>query len=125
MHGTVSWGCSPQQVHAPPSWGCSPRNALLLSLPAVNQRALTGDLADLHDTVNEIQVACQSMAPSSEDRFAVVMAVSFNQPVPAQAWTLGKGDSGSSGQCRSLQTVQVEAVVCPGTSGLESFHPVI
>lgn len=113
MHDTVNWGCSPLQVHAPPSWGCSPHNALLLSLPAVNQRALTGDLADLHDTVSEIQVACQSMAPSSEDRFAVVMAVSSNQPVPAQAWTLGKGDSGSSGQ-----TVQAEAVVCPGTSGL-------
>ncbi|GAB1290435.1 Delphilin [Apodemus speciosus] len=48
----------------------------------VNQRALTGDLADLHDTVSEIQVACQSMAPSSEDRFAVVMAVSSNRHKP-------------------------------------------
>lgn len=65
------------------SWECSPRKTLLLSLHAVNQRALTGDLADLHGTVSEIQVACQSMSPSSEDRFAVVMAVSSNQPVPA------------------------------------------
>uniref|UniRef100_A0A8C5LJM7 Delphilin n=1 Tax=Jaculus jaculus TaxID=51337 RepID=A0A8C5LJM7_JACJA len=40
----------------------------------VNQRALTGDLADLHGTVSEIQVACQNMSPSSEDRFALVMA---------------------------------------------------
>ncbi|XP_065779823.1 delphilin isoform X1 [Muntiacus reevesi] len=40
----------------------------------VNQRALTSDLADLHGTISEIQAACQSMAPSSEDKFAVVMA---------------------------------------------------
>lgn len=102
------------------SWGCSPHKALLLSLHAVNQRALTGDLADLHDTVSEIQVACQSMAPSSEDRFAVVMTVSSSQPVLAQTWTLGqlrKADCGSGGQCRSLQTLQAEAVVCPGILG--------
>ncbi|XP_006859828.1 PREDICTED: delphilin [Chrysochloris asiatica] len=40
----------------------------------VNQRALTSDLADLHGTVREIQAACQNMAPSSDDKFAVVMA---------------------------------------------------
>ncbi|XP_047635453.1 delphilin isoform X1 [Phacochoerus africanus] len=40
----------------------------------VNQRALTSDLADLHGTIGEIQAACQSMSPSSEDKFAVVMA---------------------------------------------------
>ncbi|KAI4551836.1 hypothetical protein MJT46_018088 [Ovis ammon polii x Ovis aries] len=40
----------------------------------VNQRALTSDLADLHGTISEIQAACQSMSPSSEDKFAVVMA---------------------------------------------------
>ncbi|XP_025719541.2 delphilin [Callorhinus ursinus] len=39
----------------------------------VNQRALTSDLADLHGTISEIQAACQSMSPSSEDKFAVVM----------------------------------------------------
>ncbi|XP_041605677.1 delphilin isoform X1 [Vulpes lagopus] len=39
----------------------------------VNQRALTSDLADLHGTISEIQDACQSMSPSSEDKFAVVM----------------------------------------------------
>nr|XP_034345378.1 delphilin isoform X1 [Arvicanthis niloticus] len=49
----------------------------------VNQRALTGDLADLHDTVSEIQVACQSMAPSSEDRFAVVMTSFLETAQPA------------------------------------------
>ncbi|KAB1263430.1 Delphilin [Camelus dromedarius] len=42
----------------------------------VNQRALTSDLADLHGTISEIQAACQSMSPSSEDKFAVVMSVS-------------------------------------------------
>ncbi|XP_069920469.1 delphilin isoform X2 [Oryctolagus cuniculus] len=40
----------------------------------VNQRALTSDLADLHGTISEIQDACQTMSPSSEDKFAVVMA---------------------------------------------------
>ncbi|XP_070086807.1 delphilin isoform X4 [Equus caballus] len=40
----------------------------------VNQRALASDLADLHGTISEIQAACQSMSPSSEDKFAVVMA---------------------------------------------------
>lgn len=107
-------------MHAALTWGCSPHKALLLSLHAVNQRALTGDLADLHDTVSEIQVACQSMAPSSEDRFAVVMTVSSNQPVPAEAWTLGwlrKAEYGSSGQCRRLQAFQAEAAVCPGILG--------
>ncbi|XP_044771667.1 delphilin isoform X2 [Neomonachus schauinslandi] len=39
----------------------------------VNQRALTSDLADLHGTISEIQAACQTMSPSSEDKFAVVM----------------------------------------------------
>nr|XP_035958889.1 delphilin [Halichoerus grypus] len=39
----------------------------------VNQRALTSDLADLHGTISEIQAACESMSPSSEDKFAVVM----------------------------------------------------
>lgn len=59
----------------------------------MNQRALTVDLADLHDTVSEIQVACQSMVPSSEDRFAVVMTVSSDQlvqhkPGPWYGWVM-------------------------------------
>lgn len=48
-------------------------------MPTVNQRALTNDLADLHGTISEIQAACQSMSPSSEDKFAVVMAVSCSR----------------------------------------------
>uniref|UniRef100_A0A2K6N286 Delphilin n=1 Tax=Rhinopithecus bieti TaxID=61621 RepID=A0A2K6N286_RHIBE len=40
----------------------------------VNQRALTSDLADLHGTISEIQDACESISPSSEDKFAVVMS---------------------------------------------------
>lgn len=47
-----------------------------LPFPAVNQRALTGDLDDLHGTIREIQAACQSAAPSGEDKFAAVMTVS-------------------------------------------------
>lgn len=106
-------------MHASLSWGCSPIRPLL-SLHAVNQRALTGDLADLHGTVSEIQVACQSMSPSSEDRFAVVMAVSSNQPVLGPDWTQGwlsYADCGFSGQWRPLQKFQVEAVMCPGILG--------
>ncbi|KAM6157328.1 delphilin isoform 2-T2 [Erethizon dorsatum] len=49
----------------------------------VNQRVLTGDLADLHGTISEIQAACQSMSPSSEDRFAVVMASFLETAQPA------------------------------------------
>jgi hypothetical protein len=99
-------------MHA--SWGCSPHNALLLSLHAVNQRALTGDLADLHDTVSEIQVACQSMAPSSEDRFAVVMAVSSNQPVQHKPGLWVKVTLAlvvSVGPCRPSRQKHVRAVV--------------
>uniref|UniRef100_A0A8C0XEC6 Delphilin n=1 Tax=Castor canadensis TaxID=51338 RepID=A0A8C0XEC6_CASCN len=54
-----------------------------------NQRALTGDLADLHGTISEIQEACQSMSPSSEDRFGCVLQSLFwRQPNPtlAGAW---------------------------------------
>lgn len=49
----------------------------------VNQRALTSDLADLHGTISEIQTACQSMSPSSEDKFAMVMTsfLEMAQPV--------------------------------------------
>ncbi|XP_069342037.1 delphilin isoform X1 [Eulemur rufifrons] len=49
----------------------------------VNQRALTSDLADLHGTISEIQAACQSMSPSSEDKFAVVMASFLETAQPA------------------------------------------
>lgn len=57
----------------------------------MNQRALTSDLADLHGTISEIQAACQSMVPSSEDKFAVVMTVPSAQPVPVLEWPLGRG----------------------------------
>uniref|UniRef100_A0A452SE24 Delphilin n=1 Tax=Ursus americanus TaxID=9643 RepID=A0A452SE24_URSAM len=48
----------------------------------VNQRALTSDLADLHGTISEIQAACQSMSPSSEDKFAVVMTTFLETAQP-------------------------------------------
>lgn len=57
----------------------------------MNQRALTSDLADLHGTISEIQAACQSMVPSSEDKFAVVMTVPSAQSVPVLEWPLGRG----------------------------------
>lgn len=47
------------------------------SSPAVNQRTLTADLKDLHTTVSDIQMACHSMPATAEDRFAIVMTVSF------------------------------------------------
>nr|KAF6446902.1 Grid2 interacting protein [Rousettus aegyptiacus] len=59
--------------HFPELLGCA-RDLPTVPLAAkVNQRALTSDLADLHGTISEIQAACQSMVPSSEDKFAVVM----------------------------------------------------
>lgn len=66
----------------------------------MNQRALTSDLADLHGTISEIQAACQSMSPSSEDKFAVVMTVSLEQPVPVPVGTLGWPGSASCGSSR-------------------------
>ncbi|KAL4682905.1 hypothetical protein H8957_006410 [Semnopithecus entellus] len=49
----------------------------------VNQRALTSDLADLHGTISEIQDACESISPSSEDKFAVVMSSFLETAQPA------------------------------------------
>ncbi|PKU33882.1 hypothetical protein llap_15813 [Limosa lapponica baueri] len=43
----------------------------------VNQRTLTADLKDLHTTVSDIQMACHNMPATAEDRFAIVMTVSF------------------------------------------------
>lgn len=68
----------------------------------MNQRALTSDLADLHGTISEIQAACQSMSPTSEDKFAVVMAVSC----PSAAVDPRPGGGGG----------QVELAVAPVTS---------
>uniref|UniRef100_A0A670KLB0 Grid2 interacting protein n=1 Tax=Podarcis muralis TaxID=64176 RepID=A0A670KLB0_PODMU len=39
----------------------------------VNQRTLMADLHDLHTTIAEIEVACQNMGDSPEDRFVTVM----------------------------------------------------
>ena len=79
----------------------------------MNQRALTGDLADLHGTISEIQAACQSVSPASEDKFAVVMAVSCPSatvdPGGGGVWSDRAGCS-SSGQ----QRFWAEAAVGPG-----------
>lgn len=45
----------------------------------VNQRTITTDLNDLHTTIQDIRTACQKMPATSEDRFAVVMSVSFQK----------------------------------------------
>lgn len=45
----------------------------------VNQRTITTDLNDLHTTIQDIRSACQKMPATSEDRFAVVMSVSFQE----------------------------------------------
>lgn len=78
----------------------------------MNQRALTSDLADLHGTISEIQDACQSMSPSSEDKFAMVMTVSKEQPVPVTRWALGwPGRAGfkinSRGHCRPCVPAEI------------------
>ncbi|KAL4670057.1 hypothetical protein H8959_008611 [Pygathrix nigripes] len=49
----------------------------------VNQRALTSDLADLHGTISEIQDACESISPSSEDKFAVACQSFLETAQPA------------------------------------------
>ncbi|XP_011362194.1 delphilin [Pteropus vampyrus] len=59
--------------HFPELLGCAQDLPTVPLAAKVNQRALTSDLADLHGTISEIQAACQSMVPSSEDKFAVVM----------------------------------------------------
>lgn len=48
-------------------------------LSTVNQRTITSDLNDLHTTIQEIRSACQKMPATAEDRFAVVMSVSFSE----------------------------------------------
>lgn len=68
------------EAGALPCWAGSVAPLGSVLFPTVNQRALTSDLADLHGTISEIQAACQSMSPSSEDKFAMVMTVSSEQP---------------------------------------------
>ena len=89
-----------------------------IPLPTVNQRALTSDLADLHGTISEIQAACQSMSPSSEDKFAVVMAVSCPRATvhSGAGWGSGRAVHRSSDCCRPLcpGRVWAEAAVVAG-----------
>lgn len=80
-----------------PGWERGPRGSV--PFPTVNQRALTSDLADLHGTISEIQAACQSMVPSSEDKFAVVMTVPSEQPVPVPEWPRRQGGVSGSTSC--------------------------
>lgn len=86
----------------------------------MNQRALTSDLADLHGTISEIQAACQSMVPSSEDKFAVVMTVPSEQPVPELEWPLGGAGVSESTSCVP-NGVSAEAAV--GLGVLEEGPP--
>ncbi|XP_053221215.1 delphilin isoform X4 [Podarcis raffonei] len=48
----------------------------------VNQRTLMADLHDLHTTIAEIEVACQNMGDSPEDRFATVMVAFLESAHP-------------------------------------------
>lgn len=43
---------------------------------AVNQKAITTELDDLHSTVQDIRTACLKIPPTSDDHFASVMSVS-------------------------------------------------
>lgn len=72
------------------------KSSFLLHLPfththahlfIVNQRTITSDLNDLHTTIQDIRSACQKMPATSEDRFAVVMSVSFTK-LPKSGMTL-------------------------------------
>ena len=44
----------------------------------VNQRTITADLTDLHSTIEDIRTACLKIPATAEDRFAVIMSVSFS-----------------------------------------------
>lgn len=48
-------------------------------LSVVNQKTITSDLNDLHSTLQDIRSFCQKMPATAEDRFAVVMSVSFTK----------------------------------------------
>ncbi|KAH0631735.1 hypothetical protein JD844_019487 [Phrynosoma platyrhinos] len=48
----------------------------------VNQRTLMADLNDLHTTIEEIEMACQNMVPSPEDRFTAVMSAFLEMAHP-------------------------------------------
>ncbi|XP_042293609.1 delphilin isoform X3 [Sceloporus undulatus] len=48
----------------------------------VNQRTLMVDLNDLHTTIEEIEMACQNMVPSPEDRFTTVMSAFLEMAHP-------------------------------------------
>ena len=72
------------------------KSSFLLHLPfththahlfIVNQRTITSDLNDLHTTIQDIRSACQKMPATAEDRFAVVMSVSFTK-LPKSGMTL-------------------------------------
>lgn len=50
---------------------------LIFCSTVVNQRNITSDMNDLYTTIQDIRSACQKMPATAEDRFAVVMSVSF------------------------------------------------
>ncbi|XP_067343605.1 delphilin isoform X4 [Channa argus] len=49
----------------------------------VNQRAITTELSDLHNTIQDIRTACLKIAPTSEDHFASVMSSFLENSHPA------------------------------------------
>lgn len=89
----------------------------------VNQRTITSDLNDLHTTIQDIRTACQKMPATAEDRFAVVMSVSFKKNARERP--------GPHGICRlirckanSLEPVCVPWLHCV-QNFLENSHPAI
>uniref|UniRef100_A0A673AKQ8 Glutamate receptor, ionotropic, delta 2 (Grid2) interacting protein, b n=1 Tax=Sphaeramia orbicularis TaxID=375764 RepID=A0A673AKQ8_9TELE len=49
----------------------------------VNQRAITGELSDLHTTIQDIRTACLKIPPTAEDHFASVMSSFLENSHPA------------------------------------------
>ncbi|XP_055360576.1 delphilin [Betta splendens] len=49
----------------------------------VNQRTITAELSDLHNTIKDIRAACQKTPPTSEDHFASVMSSFLENSHPA------------------------------------------
>uniref|UniRef100_A0A3Q3RSJ8 Glutamate receptor, ionotropic, delta 2 (Grid2) interacting protein, b n=1 Tax=Mastacembelus armatus TaxID=205130 RepID=A0A3Q3RSJ8_9TELE len=61
-----------------------PRDLTTVPLAAkVNQRAITAELSDLHNTVQDIRTACLKIPPTAEDHFASVMSSFLENSHPA------------------------------------------
>lgn len=87
----------------------------------VNQRTITTDLNDLHTTIQDIRTACQKMPATSEDRFAVVMSVSFQKlPVTSRDGRDVRGGKQMRSDCVISKRLCSLTKVCTELPGKQS-----